>query len=95
MVLASHLNPVTSEIVLKQTEYAQRVVLVDIVGLELIQDDKDEQLHENFLTQKDIHQPEEQVVPMCTLCPIIADNVPLPNSLEHVKVPVLARSYDE
>lgn len=95
MVLTCHLYPVRSEIVLEQTECTERIVLVDIISLELIQDDEHEQLHEHFLAEKDIHQPEQQVVQLRALCNALACDVPLSYGLEHVKIPILPRSYDE
>lgn len=59
MIFAGHIDPLASEIILKKSKNTQRIVFVNIVCLELIQDNQDEKFHKHFLTEEYIDQPKE------------------------------------
>lgn len=55
------LNPLGSKILFKQRKDSQRIILIYIVSLKLIKYNKDEQLHEHFLTKKHIDKPKDKI----------------------------------
>jgi hypothetical protein len=59
MIFAGHIDPLASKIIFKKSKNTQRIVFVNIVCLELIEDNEDEKLHKDFLTEKYINQPEK------------------------------------
>lgn len=62
VVFGSDLYPIFPEVLLKQSEDSEGVVLIDVVGFELIQHNKHEQLKEDLLAKEDVGEPEEDVI---------------------------------
>ena len=65
-------------------------MLIDVIGLELIQNNQDEKLEENLLTEEHEGQPEEDIVGWDAVR-AIAFGVALSGREKHIQIPILAR----
>lgn len=75
MIFAGHINPFGPEIVLKNRKNTQWIVLIYVVGLELVQNDQNKQLHEDLLTEENVYEPKQQIIPMSALYSILANHI--------------------
>jgi hypothetical protein len=75
MIFAGHIDPFGPEIILKNSKNTQWIVLINVVGLELVQNDQNKQLHEDLLTEKNVYKPKQQIIPLSALCSILANDI--------------------
>jgi hypothetical protein len=90
VIFCGHFYPIFPKVLFIKCEYAQWIVLIDIIILKLIQDDEDEQLQENFLPKKDKRDPKDVIkLTGATIKARQTVDIPRCGRIEHVEIPIL------